>query len=119
MNDYVKKVKSLIDNYYLTTFPTDFRLESGTYGYDDYIEGDSLFVCGRCDYLRNELLNPDFYKVGNKHIKTNDTFHNKELVDFLKTYKRIESGNLNDALKSNKKVIVEMEMHGIQEHKNS
>ena len=119
MNNYIKKVKSLIDNYYLTTFPVDFKLESGTYGYDDYIEGDSLFVCGRCNHLRNELLNPDFYKVGNKHIKTNDTFHNKELVDFLKTYKRIESGNLNDALKSNKKVIVEMEMHGIQEHKKS
>ena len=119
MNDYVKKVKSLIDNYYLTTFPVDFKLESNTYGYDGYIEGDSQFVCGRSVYLKDELLNPNFYKVGNKHIKTNKTFHNKELVDFLKTYKRIESGNLNDALKSNKKIIIEMEMHGIQEHTES
>ena len=116
---YIDILKDLIDNFYITTYPKDFTLESNTFGYDKVIEGDAQIVCGRGRVLKDEWLNPDFYKFGPNHIQTDKTFHRKDVVDFLKGYKRLNTGSFQNAMKSNKKVIMEMEMHGVSEHPNS
>ena len=116
---YTHILKDLIDNFYITTYPKDFTLESNTFGYDKVIEGDAQVVCGRGRVLKDEWLNLDFYKFGPNHIQTDKTFHRKDVVDFLKGYKRLNTGSFQNAMKSNKKVIMEMEMHGVSEHPNS
>ena len=88
---YTHILKDLIDNFYITTYPKDFTLESNTFGYDKVIEGDAQIVCGRGRVLKDEWLNPDFYKFGPNHIQTDKTFHRKDVVDFLKGYKRLNT----------------------------
>ncbi len=55
---YIHILKDLIDNFYITTYPKDFILESNTFGYDKVIEGDAQVVCGRGRVLKDEWLNP-------------------------------------------------------------
>ena len=116
---YIDILKDLIDNFYITTYPKDFTLESNTFGYDKVIEGDAQVVCGRGRVLKDEWLNPDFYYFGRNDMQIDKTFHRKDVVDFLKNYKRLNTGGFTNAMQSGKKVIMEMEMHGVSEHPNS
>ena len=77
---YIHILKDLIDNFYVTTYSRDFTLKSNTYGYDKVIDGDAKIVCGRGRVLKDEWLNPDFYKFGPNHIQTDKTFHKKDVV---------------------------------------
>ena len=104
--NYINILKDIIDNFYVTTFPRDFTL-------------NSTFVCGRGRVLKDEWLNPDFYKFGGVHMNSDKTFHRKDVVDFLKNYKRLNTGNFRNAMKSGKKVIMEMEMHGVTDYPES
>ena len=117
--NYINILKDIIDNFYVTTYMRDFRLERNTIGYDKVIEGDAKIICGRGRVLKDEWLNPDFYKFGPNHIQTDKTFHRKDVVDFLKNYKRLNTGGFTNAMQSGKKVIMEMEMHGVAEHPES
>ena len=116
---YIHILKDLIDNFYITTYPKDFTLESNTFGYDKVIEGDAQVVCGRGRVLKDEWLNPNFYHFGRNDMQIDKTFHRKDVVDFLKNYKRLNTGGFTNAMQSGKKVIMEMEMHGVSEHPNS
>ena len=104
--NYIDILKDIIDNFYVTTFTRDFTLKS-------------KFICGRGRVLKDEWLNPDFYNFGGKHMHTNKTFHRKDVVDFLRSYKRMDTGNFRNAMRSGKKVIMEMEMHGVTDHLES
>jgi len=117
--NYINILKDIIDNYYVTTYSRDFKLEPNTFGYDKVIENDSMNICNRGRVLRDEWLNPNFYKFGSKYIQSDETFHRKDVVDFLRSYKKLNTGSFQDAMKSGKKVIMEMEMHGVQEHPES
>ena len=117
--NYINILKDIIDNFYVTTYMRDFRLERNTIGYDKVIEGDAKIICGRGRVLKDEWLNPDFYKFGPNHIQTDKTFHREDVVDFLRSYKRLNTGNFQNAMNSGKKVIMEMEMHGVAEHPES
>ena len=92
--NYIDILKDIIDNFYVTTFPRDFTLKS-------------KFVCGRGRVLKDEWLNPDFYNFGGSHMNTDKTFHRKDVVDFLRSYKKLTTGSFQDAMKSDKKVIME------------
>ena len=109
--NYINILKDIIDNFYVTTYMRDFRLERNTTGYDKVIEGDAQVVCGRGRVLKDEWLNPDFYKFGPNHIQTDKIFHRKDVADFLRSYKRLNTGNFQNAMNSGKKVIMDMELH--------
>ena len=83
--NYINILKDIIDNFYVTTYMRDFRLERNTIGYDKVIEGDAKIICGRGRVLKDEWLNPDFYKFGPNHIQTDKTFHREDVVDFLRS----------------------------------
>ena len=104
--NYIDILKDIIDNFYVTTFTRDFTLKS-------------KFVCGRGRVLKDEWLNPDFYNFGGSHMNTDKTFHRKDVVDFLRSYKKLTTGSFQDAMKSDKKVIMEIEMHGVSEYSES
>ena len=104
--NYINILKDIIDNFYVTTFTKDFIL-------------NSTFVCGRGRVLKDEWLNPDFYNFGGKHMNIDKTFHRKDVVDFLRSYKRIDTGSFQSAMDSGKKVIMEMEMHGVTDYPES
>ena len=104
--NYINILKDIIDNFYVTTFTRDFTLKS-------------KFVCGRGRVLKDEWLNRGFYNFGGSHMHTDKTFHRKDVVDFLRSYKRMDTGNFRNAMRSGKKVIMEMEMHGVTDHLES
>ena len=117
--NYIDLLKDFIDNFYFTTYPRDFKLKTDTQGYDKVIEGESLDICNRGRVIQEEWLRGDFYKFGNKHIMTDKVFHRKDAVDFLRSYKRRNQGSFKNAMKSGKKVLMEMEMHLISEFPQS
>ena len=117
--NYIDLLKDFIDNFYFTTYPRDFKLKTDTQGYDKVIEGESLDICNRGRVIQEEWLRGDFYKFGNKHIMTDEIFHRKDAVDFLRSYKRRNQGSFKNAMKSDKKVLMEMEMHLVTEFPQS
>ena len=70
---YIHILKDLIDNFYITTYPKDFTLESNTFGYDKVIEGDAQVVCGRGRVLKDEWLNSEFYHFGRNDMQIDKT----------------------------------------------
>ena len=73
MKNYIDIVKHIIDNYNFTTYRREFK---GS----DY-HSDSRVYAGPTTYFW-KLFTYDFYKIQG----TNETFHDKEMVNFLKNY---------------------------------
>ncbi len=60
------------------------------------------------------MLNSQFYKIQGVRSKRN-YFHDLEFIKFLRNYKEVIQVPFEDAMKSDKKVILEMEMHACTE----
>ena len=98
MKNYIDIVKHIIDNYNFTTYRREFK---GS----DY-HSDSRVYAGPTTYFW-KLFTYDFYKIQG----TNETFHDKEMVNFLKNYEPCIEIRVEDAIKNEKKTILQMDLH--------
>ena len=98
MKNYIDIVKHIIDNYNFTTCRRVFRGK-------DY-NSDNRDYSGPTNYFQ-KLFTYDFYKIQG----TNETFHDKEMVNFLKSYEPCIDIRLEDAIENEKKTILEMDLH--------
>ena len=98
MKNYIDIVKHIIDNYNFTTYG---RVFTGS----DYHNDDRVYS-GPTNYFQ-KLFTYDFYKIQG----TNETFHDKEMVNFLKSYEPCGEIELKHAIENEKKTILQMDLH--------
>ena len=98
MKSYIDIVKHIIDNYNFTTYD---RVFTGS----DYHSDDRVYS-GPTNYFQ-KLFTYDFYKIQG----TNETFHDKEMVNFLKSYEPCDEIELKHAIENEKKTILQMDLH--------
>jgi len=104
---YVDIVKDIIDNCYFTHFPKEFSRD-----------GD--LIAGVGDFFTN-ILNHEMYEIyGERKV-----FHDEKVVRFLKEYNKDNDGNfgchdvrLEDALNSDRKVIIQFDLHPVTNFEN-
>ena len=100
--NYKSIVKYILDNFVFTTLNTEFK-----YPYEETEFGNKIpnnVISGESQRFY-DFFDHTFFKVGN------DYFHNKEIINFLKEYKRPQKLEYDLAMMSNKKVILEMSFH--------
>lgn len=90
---YIDKVKHIIDNYNFCT-------------YQEHIQYNGIEIAGASTYFWR-LFTQEFYHISN----TNTIFHNKQLFNFLRNYNYKDEFSLENALKDNKKIILQMDLH--------
>ena len=90
--NYLDKIKDIIDNYVFTILHNSF-----------YFNDKLIFV--QYDFLY-KLLSKNFYKINNSNY-----IFNEKLYSFLDRYNPPNFLYFHDALKSDKKIILEMAMH--------
>ena len=90
---YIDKVKHIIDNYNFCT-------------YQEFIEHNGVEIAVPSTYFWR-LFTQEFYHISN----TNTIFHNKQLFNFLRNYNYKDEFSLENALKDNKKIILQMDLH--------
>jgi len=97
---YKDIVKHIIDNFVFTRIEKEFTFTDVEFSEDNQdISGPSERFFQYFDH--------NFYKVGKDYV------HDKEIVNFLKTYKKLENLSFDSAMKSDKKIILEMSLHPV------
>ena len=112
--NYIEMTKKIIDECCFTTYTRDFSNEGGERHDGGKLSGDPAHVCHRGNFFSAQLLNSQFYKIQGVRSKRN-YFHDLEFIKFLRNYKEVIQVPFEDAMKSDKKVILEMEMHACTE----
>ena len=104
---YINIVKKILDDYYFTTYPKKF-------------DRDGDLIAGASDFFTN-IFNHEMYEIyGERKV-----FHDKKVVRFLKEYNKDNDGNsgkhnvrLKTALNSDKKVIIQFDLHPMTNFEN-
>lgn len=92
---YIEKVKYIMDNYNFCT-------------YQENIEYNGIEIACPSTYFWR-LFTKEFYQIPN----TNTIFHNKQLFNFLRNYDYKDEIGLESALKDDKKIILQMDLHPV------
>jgi len=120
--EYIDIVKDIIDNFCFTSTPNSFSNEGAPDHNGEPLSGDPALVAMPHDFFSAHLLQANFYRL-RKHYKSavgirdewvksgRTYFHDVNLINFLRNYKKVEHVSFEDAMKSDKKVILEMELH--------
>ena len=95
---YLNTVKYLVENFEFTTIDTLFKVSNLT---------DAHAINRPCKYF-NDLFNIHTYRIKN----TNQYYHNKNVVDYyLEENINLPLLDLNEAIESSKKVILQLQFH--------
>jgi hypothetical protein len=107
---YIDVVKNIVEECCFTTYTKNFINEGESWD-GGVLSGDPSQVCHTGDFFSANLLNSNFYKIQGVRTHRN-YFHDLEIIKFLRHYKKeVRQVSFETAMKSDKKVILEMEMH--------